>query len=313
MPSLEYRLLGPGIGYINLYNFTSDSPEEMNKAIDALMEENMQVLVLDLRDNPGGLLDVTVDIAGNFVPKGPVVHVQQKGNKEYVLRSFKTPWGIPVAVLVNEGTASAAEILAGAIQDAKTGILVGTKTFGKGSVQTIFYLSNGGGLKLTTAKYLTRGRQEINGKGLVPDIVEPDKDKQLEVAVKKLDSGISLFDIQMMLGSKLIFVGYRTYELPVSPYMINGSVMVPLRAVAEYCGGNVLWEKDKTTAVFPKGKLVIDSWSKIIKTEEGKIMGKAMNKDGYIMVPIRSLSEVMGYQAGWHKNTQSVYLLEQAN
>lgn len=313
IPSLEYRLIGPGIGYINLYSFTSDSPQEMDNALDDLLTQKMETLVLDLRNDPGGLLDVAVNIAGNFVPQGPVVYVVQKGDREYVLRSFKTPRGIPVAVLVNEGTASAAEILAGAIQDAKTGIIVGTKTYGKGSVQTIFTLSNGGGLKLTTAKYLTRGRQDINGKGLIPDIIEPDVNKQLEVAVKKLESSNSLFDVQMTLGSRLVFVGFRTYELPVSPYMINGSVMVPLREVAKYCGGVIRWEKDKTVVVFPKGKLEVDASSKIITTEQGEIIGKAVIKNGYTMVPVRALAETMGYDIGWQKKTQSIYLLDEAN
>lgn len=308
VPSVEYRLIGPGIGYIKLYSFTSDSPEEMEAALDELIAQKIETLVLDLRDDPGGLLDVAVDITGNFVPKGPVVHVVQKGAREYVLRTFKTPKGIPVAVLVNEGTASAAEILAGAIQDAKTGFLVGTKTYGKGSVQTIFNLSNGGGLKLTTAKYLTRGRQDINLKGLTPDLMESDEDKQLEKAVKKLGNGISLFDIQMTLDSKLIFVGYRTYELPVSPYMSNGSVMVPLRDVAKYCGADVRWEKGKTVVSSPKGKLEIDASSQI--SSQGKTAGKAALKDGYMMVPARSLAETFGYRMGWQEKTQSVYLYD---
>jgi len=310
LPSLEYRMIGPGIGYISLYRFISDSPQEMDEALNDLLAQKMETLVLDLRDNPGGRLDVAVDIAGNFVPRGPVVHVVQKGNREYVLRTFKTPRGIPVAVIVNEGTASAAEILAGAIQDAKTGFIVGTKTYGKGSVQTIFNLSNGGGLKLTTAKYLTRGRQDINGKGLTPDILELDQNKQLEAAVKKIGGSISLFDVQMTLGSKMVFVGYRTYELPVAPYMLNGSAMVPLREVAGYCGGDVRWEKGKTIVVSPKGKFEIDSASKIIKTTQGKIIGKAVIKNGYTMVPVRALAEVMGFEAGWQKKSKSVYLLD---
>lgn len=311
LPNIEYRLIGPGIGYINLYSFTSDSPQEIEDALNELLSQKMETLVLDLRNDPGGLLDAAVNIAGNFVPSGPVVHVVQKGNREYVLRTFKTPKGIPVAVLVNEGTASASEILAGAIQDAKTGFVVGTKTYGKGCVQTIFALGNGGGLKLTTAKYLTRGRQDINGKGLTPDVIVTDEDKQLEIAVKKLGgSSNSVFDVQMTLGSKLAFVGFRTFELPVSPYIMNGSLMVPLRDVAKYCGGEVRWEKGKTVIVSSKGKFTIESSSQIIKSLEGKILGKAALKNGYTMVPVRLLAEMTGYKTGWQKNANSVYLID---
>lgn len=309
LPSLEYRMIGEAIGYINLYRFTSDSPQEMEEALNNLMDQKMETLVLDLRDDPGGLLDVAVKIAGEFVPKGPVVHVVQKGNREYILRSFKTPRGIPTAVLVNDMTASAAEILAGAIQDAKTGFIVGTKTYGKGCVQTIFTLSNGGGLKLTTAKYLTRARQDIHGKGLTPDSIEPDRNKQLEVAVKKLGSSISLFDVQMSLGSKLVLVGFKTYELPVAPYMVKGNLMVPLREVIGYCGGSVLWEKDKTFLKSNKGKFMIDAASKTIKTTQGRIIGKVVIKNGYTMISVRDLAEIIGYDVGWQPKSKSVYLV----
>lgn len=313
LPSLEYRMIGSGIGYIYLNRFTSDSSREMEEALDDLLFQNMETLVMDLRDDPGGLLDVAVDIAGEFVPKGPVVHVVQRGNREYVLRSFKTPLGIPTAVLVNERTASAAEILAGAIQDAKTGFIVGTKTYGKGCVQTIFTLSNGGGLKLTTAKYLTRGRQDIHGKGLTPDILEQDQDKQLEVAIKKLGSSLSLFDVQMSLGSKIAFVGFKTYQLPVEPYMIKGNLMVPLREVIGYSGGTVRWEKGKTIVKSAKEKFEIDGVTKTIKTAQGRIIGKVVIKNGYTMIPVRELSEIIGYDAGWQSKSKSVYLLNKAN
>ncbi len=310
VPSLEYRLIGPGIGYIQLYSFTSDSPEEMNQALNELTAQKMETLILDLRDDPGGLLDAAVNISGNYVPQGPVVYVVKRGGKENVLRSFKTPRGLPVAVLVNEGTASAAEILAGAIQDSKTGILVGTKTYGKGCVQTIFTLSNGAGLKLTTAKYLTRGRQDINLKGLTPDIVEKDPDKQLERAVKKLGSGLSLFDVQLTLGSQKVLVGYHTYDLPVSPYISSGSIMVPVREIAKYCGADVRWDKGKVIVVSSKQKLEIDLKSGVIKTGQGKIIGKAIVKEGYVMVPIRLLADSLGYKTGWQEKTQSVYLYD---
>ncbi|ATW23883.1 S41 family peptidase [Candidatus Formimonas warabiya] len=310
VPSLEYKLIGPGIGYIKLYSFTSDAPQEMSDALDELQAQNIQTLVLDLRDDPGGLLDAAVDIAGNFVPKGPVVYVVQKGGKENVLRTFKKPRGLPIAVLVNEGTASAAEILAGSIQDAKTGILIGTKTFGKGCVQTIFTLSNGGGLKLTTAKYLTRGRQDINSKGLTPNILEPDPDKQLEKAVKMLGDNISLFDVQLTLGSPKVFVGFHTYDLPVSPYILNGNVMVPLREIAQYCGASVQWKNGKVIVTSPKGKLEVDLASKIISVGSGTIKGKAVVKNGYTMVPARLLAEALGYRIGWQEKAQSIYLVD---
>ncbi|MCR6544126.1 S41 family peptidase [Dehalobacterium formicoaceticum] len=311
IPSLDYRLIGTEVGYIQLYSFSSNSAQEMSDALKDLTDQGMETLVLDLRDNPGGLLNTAVEISADFVPRGPVVHVVQKGDREYTLRTFKTPYGIPVAVLVNEGTASAAEILAGAIQDAKTGVIVGSQTYGKGSVQTIFSLSDGGGLKLTTAKYLTRGRQDINGKGLTPDIMEADENKQFEVAVKKLGSEMPLFDVQMAVGSKLVFVDDQTFELPVSPYMEKGTVMVPLRQVADYLGGDVRWENGTIVLASPTGNYKIDSVSKVIKSAQGEILGQGAIKEGTTMVPARVLADMMGFKIGWHQKDQMIYLYDE--
>ena len=130
----------------------------------------MKRLVLDLRNNPGGIVEESVKVAGRLVPKGPVVSmVTRSGKKETRNSNLETP-PIPLAVLVNGGSASASEIVAGAVQDTHAGTLVGTKTFGKGSVQTIFRLSDGA-IKLTIAKYFTPAERSINGVGIEPDIV----------------------------------------------------------------------------------------------------------------------------------------------
>lgn len=308
LATVEYRIIGPGIGYIKLDSFNSESPEEISQALDYLTDQKTETLVLDLRDNPGGLLNVAVAIAGEFVPKGPVAHVIQKGNQESTLSSFKVPRGLPVVVLVNNGTASAAEILAGAIQDAKTGIITGGKTYGKGSVQTIFTLSNGGGLKLTTAKYLTRGRQDINLKGITPDIIENDETKQLEKAVKSLGEDVKLYDAQFSLDSPLAFAGYGMYQLPALPYQDGGSIMVPLRSVAGYLGADVIWEKGKANVVSSQGKIVVDMEKKqiILSDAHQVITGKPVMKNGLIMVPVRALAEPLGYKTIWQAATQSV-------
>jgi len=307
VPSLEYRLISPNMGYIKLYSFTSDAPEEMNKALDDLTSQGAETLILDLRDNPGGLLDTAVSIAGNFVPKGPVVHVIQKGNREYSLKSFKIPRGLPTAVLVNGGTASAAEILAGAIQDAKTGFLIGTKTYGKGCVQTIFTLSDGAGLKITTAKYLTRSRQDINLKGLTPDLEEKDEEKQLERAIKRLGGAVP-YDFQMTLNSRKVFVGYHTYDLPESPIIINGRVFVPLRSVAGYLGGSIRWEQGQATVVLPQNKLIIDpNKGEIFNQAKGTgVKEKILIKNGCLMVPIRIFAEELDYKIDWKAKLKQI-------
>lgn len=172
VPSVEGRLL-PGenrhIAYINITQFNQRTAEELDQIL-AELGTGYKGIILDLRDNPGGVLPAALDVAARFVPKGPIVHIVDKYRSE----TYEAPGGnlgLPLVVLVNQGSASAAEILAGAIKDRGAGILVGEKTFGKGVVQTVFPLGEGAAVKLTTAKYLTPNKMDINQKGIEPNIV----------------------------------------------------------------------------------------------------------------------------------------------
>ena len=147
----------------------------------------MQALLLDLRQNPGGILGESVRVAQYLVPKGPIVSVIDREGRKYTEESYLEQVKYPLAVLVDHGSASASEIVAGAVQDTKSGKLFGTRTFGKGSVQTVYRLPQNTGLKLTTAKYYTPSGRSINGTGITPDEVvelseQHTKDIQLETA-----------------------------------------------------------------------------------------------------------------------------------
>jgi len=201
MPVLDFRMLdqASGIGYVQLYEFNKGAAAQLKDAIGQLRTEGMKGLILDLRQNPGGLLTEVVDVAALLLPpQEPVVHVIERGKEKRTLRtSGERAWDGPLLVLVDGGSASASEILAGAVKDLKVGTLLGTTTFGKGSVQSFWELSDGSGIKLTTAKYLTAGEKAINGVGIDPDIVveNPNKvlpgdpgDPQLEAAVREMKS-----------------------------------------------------------------------------------------------------------------------------
>jgi len=185
--AVKTKELENGIAYIRLSSFMSESADqEMREAIEKFKDK--KALVLDLRGNPGGLLPNAVSIGLMFVDKGPIVQiVDREGNKEKLpgedqVGSNKALWpkSKPIVVLVDGGSASASEILGGALQDTHTAILIGTKTFGKGLVQTVHALEGGAGLAITTNKYLTAGGNDINKKGIVPDILqEPMKLSQL--------------------------------------------------------------------------------------------------------------------------------------
>jgi len=171
----EARILEDGIGYVRIVEFSENTSQDMNSALEILSKANMNALILDLRNNPGGLLDSAVKVTEKFIEKGKMV-VYTKGRKasqnlEFISRSSQPILGIPIVVLVNEGSASGSEIVAGALQDYKRAIIVGVKSFGKGSVQTVIPLNDGSALRLTTSKYFTPLGKEIHGKGVIPDIV----------------------------------------------------------------------------------------------------------------------------------------------
>ena len=189
------------IGYIRLAEFGDRAAEELEGALDKLKTEGMKALILDLRWNPGGLLDQAVDVCGKFLPRGQlVVTTEGRDPAENTVHRVGGHGdevnGMPIVVLVNLGTASAAEIVAGCLQDCTAlgkcrAIILGGKTFGKGSVQSIFPLGDGSALKLTTAKYYTPSHKVIHQRGITPDIEVPMTDEQeAAVLVKRAPGGV---------------------------------------------------------------------------------------------------------------------------
>ncbi|MDN5361741.1 MAG: carboxyl-terminal processing protease [Moorella sp. (in: firmicutes)] len=183
VPTVDGKMLPghPGVGYISLTMFNEQTGADLGRELADLRGQGMQKLILDLRNNPGGALPAAVDVASYFVAKGPIVYIaDQKTSEPLMARGYAQP--LPLVVLVNKGSASAAEIVSGAIKDTKSGTLVGETTFGKGIVQTIFPLPGNAAVKITTHKYLTPGKHDINKKGITPDYVVP-MDPQLEQQV----------------------------------------------------------------------------------------------------------------------------------
>jgi carboxyl-terminal processing protease len=173
--SVRTHDLGNGIGYLRIRQFQEQTSHDVEQALDKFAKSGAKALVLDLRNNPGGLLTSAVEVSEKFVDDGKLV-VYTEGrvrnqNMRFAAHAKKAYSSLPMVILVNQGSASASEIVAGALQDYGRAVLVGTQTFGKGSVQTIIPLSDGSGLRLTTAKYFTPKGRSIHGKGITPDIV----------------------------------------------------------------------------------------------------------------------------------------------
>ena len=187
--SVKSRLLEPDFGYLRITQFQSKTAQNLEQALQELEQQNkkpLRGLVLDLRNNPGGVLNGAVDVADDFLEDGAIVQTKGRGNGSD--QSFKaTPGdllkGAPLVVLVNGGSASASEIVAGALQDHRRALILGERTFGKGSVQTILPLGNGTAVKLTTARYYTPNGRSIQAEGIEPDI----KLKSLKVAADDAD------------------------------------------------------------------------------------------------------------------------------
>jgi carboxyl-terminal processing protease len=196
IPTVESEVLPEKIGYLRLNLFASNSDEALIEHLGKLQQEKIEGLILDLRDNPGGDLEAAVNIARFFVPKGPVVHIVDKnGRTESMINNRPVKLGVPVVVLINGGSASASEVLAGAIKDTNSGILIGEKSYGKALVQVLIEMRGKDAVKLTTAKYLTPNKHDIQAKGIKPDLEviwedeereDPQLKKALEVLQKQL-------------------------------------------------------------------------------------------------------------------------------
>ena len=198
LPTVFYEMLDDSVGYLRISEFTMVTPTQFENAYQDLQAKGMEKLVVDLRNNPGGVLSSVCDVLRQILPEGLIVYTEDKyGSRQEYKCDGDTPIQIPLAVLVNENSASASEIFAGAVQDYELGTIVGTTTYGKGIVQSIRQLSDGSAVKLTTAKYFTPNGNNIHKVGITPDVevkldnsllnkdeISHEEDNQLQAAIQ---------------------------------------------------------------------------------------------------------------------------------
>lgn len=209
--SVRSEIMDDNIAYLRLNRFGDQSDEELSEALEELMEANPAGLILDLRRNPGGALNTAVDIADEFLPEGIILRERFGDGQERLYESSDEGLAesIPLVVLIDEGSASASEVLAGAIRDEDRGTLIGQTTFGKGTVQTWQPLSNGGGVRLTIARWLTPDEEWVHKEGLEPDyfIPLPEFDPEAEFEDTQLQAAIDY-----LLGEEIISVPPEVVE-----------------------------------------------------------------------------------------------------
>lgn len=210
---VDWALKEGNIGYISLQQFNELCDEKVDQALTQLEKKGAKALILDLRSNPGGMLTSAQEIASRFVPSGKaVVHIVERGGRRNTLNALESKQNhrkLPLVVLVNRMSASASEIVAGAVRDHKSGQIMGTRTFGKGLVQTVIQLSDGSAVAITTAKYLTPSFQDINPTSTEPGGIEPD----VEIDVTEQDFAD---DNDVQLKKAIDFLKLQIGETPVA-------------------------------------------------------------------------------------------------
>lgn len=195
--TVSYTLLDNNIGYLSISQFEEVTTNQFKAAVEDLQSQGVKGLVIDIRNNPGGLLDTVVGMLKYMLPDGLIVYTEDKqGNRKEYKGQDNDEFNLPLAVIVNGNSASASEIFAGAIQDYGKGTIIGTQTYGKGIVQTVKPLTDGSAIKFTIAKYFTPKGQDIHGKGVTPDMVveydtDADVDTQLDAAIKNVEAQIN--------------------------------------------------------------------------------------------------------------------------
>ncbi|SHE32065.1 carboxyl-terminal processing protease [Desulforamulus putei DSM 12395] len=243
LPTVHEKVLGNGIGYIAIESFGMETGAEFANALVELKESGIESLIIDLRNNGGGYVDAAAEIASYLLGKDKTVFVtedREKHKDAFITELDPIINETPVVVLVNEQTASAAEILAGALQDYQVATLVGTHTYGKATVQDIIPLKNGGALKLTTAFYTTPRGRLIDGTGLQPDRYVTVPELQLHAARQLLHPTRQV--IQFTGGNSKVIINDEIFHVPGGMLKEKGGAFVPLRFTLEALGYQVKWD-----------------------------------------------------------------------
>ncbi|MFD0670284.1 S41 family peptidase [Cohnella sp. GCM10027633] len=279
LPTVTSRMLGEGVGYLSLSGFTSDAAAEVKKHLEELEGKGMKALVFDLRNNGGGYVDTAQKIAGLFLEEGVLAHMRDREGNDTPLEVDGENNDYPVTLLVNGNSASASELLAGALQDYGIAKLVGTQTYGKGVVQSIVTMQSGGVLKLTIRQYFTPNGRQVDKVGLTPDLTVQDPASQLVEAYRAAGG----HKVELTATSDVVTMsGIRTSEPSAAMKNAKGVWYVNIRMGASIAGATLKYDADKRVFTLTKGKVV-----RTILSNDPRLFVK----NGRTMIDVRVLEE----------------------
>lgn len=337
LPVVEARMLEQGLGYVKVTNFSSDAADRLQREAKKLIQAGARGLIVDLRHNPGGYLEAGLAMADYLVPgEAMLVQIVSRGGEKEVAYAEPGSVEVPFVLLVDGASASASEIVAAAVQDNQAGLLVGERTFGKGSVQTILPLADGGALKVTTARYLSPKGHEINGVGVTPDRVvkagEGGEDAQLQAAVAAAllvqlpappgdkapapaaeppaappppapEPPALPRELWLQPGAKAAWLDGREIPLDVPAYLRQGRVMVPVRLAAQVFGARVEWDKAAGAVRVTAQGFTVTLFPGKATAQVGDLPvplgAPAELVGGRVFIPLRAVAETLGASVSW--------------
>lgn len=297
------------VAYLAITEFGELTYDYFTSYLDLLMQGNPRGYIIDLRDNPGGLVSSVLDILAYISPRGTLLIRRGRYGVEQVDTNPRDGIILPnLVVLVNGNSASASEIMAGAIQDNGTGVLVGTQTYGKASVQQVFNLSDGGGLKVTVARYFTPKMQQIDKVGLTPDIRVEEEELQLETALRLIRSKSPT--LVFTIGEQEAWTHEGEILLDTVPFIENGRSYIPVRLMSETMGAEVGWDQQTRTVSLIRGereiKIPADGNVALVNGEEIQLEDRVLIRNNRTFVPARIVAESLGARVWWDEKRSEV-------
>ncbi|MGB9803027.1 S41 family peptidase [Desulfofundulus sp.] len=296
-PSVEGEILPGNIGYVRVHFFGTTTAGEFGMLMQEFRARGIKGVILDLRNDPGGYLQAAVDLAGYFLPAGRVVvtTVDRDGREEVYRTTGKSPaLDLPLAVLVDDMSASSAEVLAGALKDYRRAVLVGSRTYGKGVVQAVIPLETGGALKLTIARYLTPAGKSVDGCGIEPDRWVSTPSLQLVAARQELEPRLPRTMIFNLSGSDVSINGEKIGDHPLL-LVQSGEIFVPLRFTLEALGFSVHWQYRGHRILARNGnqEFILDGDMRTATISGQRVrLGPLMARGGTIYLPVSTLSRL---------------------